>query len=389
MRALFTLALVFVTTILRPNDPLVELPFKIINEHIHFKLTIDQSEPLHFVFDTGAKANLMHENTASRLGLQTLGQQMVRGASGSTTVQRTMVQSVGLKGLHLNNVNFLVMNIDHLMDEDSPLDGVIGAEILNNYVVEINYDQSLIKLYDMGKFKKPEGWQTAQFSLRTYGIPIISSTITLPSGERLTGNYFVDTGAAVTLKLNTPFVNQNELKAKLGPNYSYTSRALSSESEDKVNLLPAYEFFGYQFTNFSIRLSQSTTGVSGFQGFHGIVGLNLLKRFNTIYHYGEKEMYLKKSVHFDEAFPSNHDGVKVKKVNGAFLVEDVFPHSAGFKAGIQKGDIIVSVDGKADFTQHKFHRYFQFQTSAVNLIVERSGKTLHLTLTPQPMLKAN
>lgn len=386
MRKLLLLVAFIGSNVLWANQPRAVLPFKIVNEHIYFELKINESESLQFIFDTGAAANLLNSDTAEKLGIESNGRTSVRGASGSTSIRRSTGHQIDVGGIELGNVAFLLMNIDHLQDEDTPLDGIIGAALLNLFITEINYDDHEIRLYDKDTYKAPENWQTEKFSLRSFNIPVIHASITLPSGKTIDGDYLVDTGAATSVKFNTPFVNQQRLVEAFGPNYEYTSRALSAEAVDKISRITAYTVFGHRFENFTGRLSRGKKGVSSLKSVQGILGLSILKRFNVIYDYGKEVMYLQRSQYYESPFLANHSGMVIEKSNGLFKVEKVYEGSAAHKAGIQKGDLIRLVDNQNRFTRLDFYRYFQEKSKPVSISLERRGKSLSVTLTPQPMI---
>jgi hypothetical protein len=386
MRLISLLILVSISAPAFGQEPVASIPFEIKNGHIYIELKINGSDPLPFVFDTGAAANVMTDHAAESLNIAASGRQTVQGASGSTSIKTANGVTLIVGRIQFEQSTFLILNLDHLADEDTPLSGIVGASILNNFIVSINYDQSEIKLYNQSNFEAPKDWEAHSFSLRTYQVPVIEATITLPSGEKLTGPYLVDTGAATTVKFNTPFVRKNELISELGDHYPYTSRALSNESTDEVSKLPGYEVFGHTFKDFPVRLSQVRSGVSSRSDVHGILGLHILKRFNTIYDYSRRVMYLKPGKLYNETFALNHDGLKVRKQGGAFLVEAVFKNSAAEKAQIQVGDIINSVDGHNELTRSEFHRYFQEAKKPVAVVLQRNGRQMKIQLIPTAML---
>lgn len=367
------------------NQPAAVLPFRIINEHIHFKLSVN-GEELDFIFDTGAAGNVLAKNTATELGMEVTGRQSVQGASGSTVIELSSGHEIQIADITFTRVNFMVMNLDHLQDEDSPLDGIVGAQILNRFVVELNYDESTIRLYERDDFEAPQDWEKQRISLQGFGIPVVTANVSLPNGETLTGPYLVDTGAATTVKFNTPFVNRNELIDKLGDHYDYSSRTLSKTATDEVSRLPAYEVFGHKFEDFTVRLSQGKNGVSGMSQVDGILGLSILKRFNTIYDYYNQTMYLKPNTLYDSKFRTNHDGLKIKKENGGFEVEKVYDESAAALAGIEAGDQITALDGRNDFTRHEFHNYIEEAKKSVEITLTRNGREMKMKLKPKAML---
>ena len=386
MRLLILSLLLSASLRLGATEPVAIIPFEIVNEHIFFKLEVNDSEPLSFVFDTGAAGNVMSDKTADRLGLKRTGKQFVQGASGVTSIENSANHKISIEDITLKGIDFMVMDLGHLGDEDAAVDGIIGATILYRYVVELNYDDMEIRLFQRRGYTPAAGWSKQSISLQAFRIPIVQATINLPNGESLSGPYLVDTGAATTVKFNTPFVNSNDLIDKMGKHYAYSARTLSKTATDEVSRLPSYEVFGHTFEDIAVRLSQGTQGVSAMTQVDGILGLSILKRFNTVYDYYNQAMYLSPSRHYKEHFRFNHDGMKVEKQGGAFKVTAVFPDSPAEAAGIQEGDVIISLDNKKDFTRHTFHNYFEETKVKVQVKLNRNGEMMTLKLSPKRML---
>lgn len=369
------------------QTPNTVIPFTIINGHTHIALELNDSEPLHFIFDTGAAANLMSEETAEMLDIKITGERQVQGASGATTLKNAGGQKITVKGESIENVDFLVVNIDHLKVPGVPLNGIIGFELLNAFVVEIDYEQSEIKLFKKEGFEAPAGWTKETFSLMPFRVPVVNASITLPTGEKISGPYLVDTGAAVSVKFNTPFVKKHKLIGGLGKHYTLASIGLSNaEASDEVSKLPGYEVFGHSFTDFAVRLSKVESGVSSFPQIDGILGIDILKRFNAIYDYANQAMYVKPNSFYSDAFYLNHDGLHLSEQEEGFLVDVVMENSAASAAGIQVGDLITALDGKKDYTRAAFHRYIQQAEKAVEMVVVRDGWELKVNLTPKAVL---
>src|ERR1043166_2243786 len=60
------------------------IPFELVTRHIMVKVTINNSRPLSFVFDTGDKVGIVDADVAKELGLKLEGQLRVGGAGADT-----------------------------------------------------------------------------------------------------------------------------------------------------------------------------------------------------------------------------------------------------------------------------------------------------------------
>ena len=358
------------------------IPFKIVNGHIRVEIIINDS-PLDFVFDTGAATNLLSLRTANRLGLELSGNTDVQGAAGSSKMQMVRNEQFTIGQTLFKRQHFAVMDISHLGDEGNPIDGIIGSSILSQYVVEIDYDKEQLVLHESIKALDISSYKAFKYSLSPYNIPIIETTLELDNGKQLTGKYFVDTGAALAIMFNSNLVKEEGLIDKLGEHYPIISTSLSNSETDQVSLLPKFTLFGFDFEDFSVRLSQAKQGVSSFKGYHGIIGFYLLKRFNTIFDYGNERMYVKPNGHFEDAFPRDHSGLQVRKSNGHYEVINVAKHSAGAEAKIQIGDVIETVDGKTFQSRGELARYFQKTDLEVEIKLKRNGAAMTIKMRPK------
>ncbi len=387
MKKLIIIACLLASSVLVANEPIVTLPFKIHLGHIYIQGQINDGRPINIVFDTGAAANLASEDVADEIGLKTSGKQTVLGASGPVSITSSSGNKLKISdNLALDDQDFLVMNLDHLGDEDYPLDAIIGANILTRYTVEMDFEKGLIHLYSRNNFAAPEGYEAHKFSLAPFNIPVIEGSLIVSDNDNITGPYLVDTGAALALRINTPTVNEKELTKKVTPNFDYSGKALGNESVDKVGRLKSFQILGETFEAIPIRMASVTTGVSSMSNVNGILGLEILKRFNTIYDYKKQVMYVKRNSLSNAPFNESKSGLKLKKRDGYLEIVSVIPASAGDKAKLAAGDQILSVDGKERLTQDQFKAYCRDNDGPILLKILRNGTELTLSLSPFSMI---
>ncbi|NJL76628.1 MAG: PDZ domain-containing protein [Saprospiraceae bacterium] len=83
---------------------------------------------------------------------------------------------------------------------------------------------------------------------------------------------------------------------------------------------------------------------------NGIVGNTILQRFRVIIDYWDEKVYLKPNKYYKAEFPFNRSGLMVVasgKALNMFTVQFVIPNSPAQLAGIEKGDVIVRINGVA------------------------------------------
>lgn len=386
MKKLIILTLLLFSIPVWAQEVITTLPFEIVNGHIYVKVVVDNGRPLNLAFDTGARANLLHEQVAEELGFNIDGVQQVNDASGIVKIKSSYNHSMKVGSLDFRRETFLLMNLDHLGDEDHPMDGVIGGSILDEFITEINFDDSEIRFYERSVFQAPEGFTEEKMTLEPFRVPIINCKLMLNDGTAKEGFYLVDTGAALAIRFNVPLVKKQKLTESLLPNYAYTSRALNSESTDYIGRLPAFEIMGHKFQGFQVRMATDAGGVSGRSSVDGIVGLEILKRFNLIFDYRQEIIYMQPNSLYNTFFLENFSGLKVKKQNGRLQVEAVADNSPALDQGMKTGDEILSVDGQMNLSRMAFLEYVQPMRKDVKLEVLREGKIIFVSLKPRKII---
>ncbi len=155
----------------------------------------------HLMLDTGAERTTLTETAARRLGLLAdFGHaQTMRGIGGSIAVGEVRPDLTTPGGHRLPGVVFAVVPVNFPQVDGQEVDGLLGADMLGAYDLDIDIGHHLILLYDPTDCPNPTlPWRRGytmvegQFSRHRH----IAFPITL-DGQRLRA--FIDTGAQVSL----------------------------------------------------------------------------------------------------------------------------------------------------------------------------------------------
>lgn len=155
----------------------------------------------HLLLDTGAEQTTLTEAAAQRLGLSAdfASKQTMTGVGGAISAGMVRPDLVTAGGRPLPGVVFAVVAVTLPPVGYQQVDGLLGADMLSAYDLDIDLSQHLIFLYDAPKcavptlpWKRPFVEVAAKFSRHRH----LSFPITL-DGKPLTA--FIDTGAQLTL----------------------------------------------------------------------------------------------------------------------------------------------------------------------------------------------
>ncbi len=263
--------------------PTASIPFKLVKNQIVIAAKVDDSQPLNFIFDSGSGLTVMDKK---HLGDRTRIPQVNDFLRTKNVSLRLGPHSMKIKNVYSYDMSFLTESIG------ISIDGIIGYDLLYKYVVHVDYDRSVLELFDFGD--SPEKGNAIRFSLKT-SIPTIQAKVILSENESFDDQFFVMTGAGTHLDLNGPGANERDLINKIG---EVSSSQVGEGNRKMVYLEGNVEafVFGNQFiSNLPVGISTSKSGIQSDKRVAGILGNRVLKMFNLTFDYLNNKIWFSKN----------------------------------------------------------------------------------------------
>lgn len=331
----------------RASASLTTLPFRLSGSHIFIDVRINDSELMHFIFDTGAASTVINQRQAKKLKLSSDGFTPIRSRKGPSLAYYSRNSALRMGELLVEKVRVVHLPLDHLQKAlGKNVDGIIGQDLLKHYVVQINYDTQTIALYDPQTFTPPAGYHAYPFEIIS-GRPYIEGALTLDDGHTLTGRFQVDNGSGASITLYSPTVEKHQVAEKIGRTRTvYTMGFTGIIDRNDAGLLKNFDLGWCQLTNVPIRLNRSAYFKKAFHDGIGHIGNALLKRFNIVFDYQNQVSYWKPNYSFVEEFAAAYSGLVLKtdQREERVIIRHVFTDSPAERAGFTKNDEIVMVD---------------------------------------------
>lgn len=388
-KSLIVLLMIFIAA--KSYAQVAKIPFEFFdNKYIIVHLGVnDSKDTLNFYFDTGATSTLVDSTKAVELGLKPDYEQSVSGAGGSKVYKVVLNQTIFIADkLHIDSTHIVLDDLARLQSRlGRKFDGIIGYSILKDYKTRIDFDHKVIELYPFNVDLDISGYTAIDFDfLRGIPIPQFPVTIELKSGQKLSDTVFFDSGAGLSLLINTPFKIKNNLPGAIGKTITSESENLSSKSVQQEAVIQALEISRFKFRDIPVLLSSDKEGVSSYDGYLGILGSELIKRFNTITDYSEKKLYLKPNSYFNAPFEHDLSGIGLKVENGKVKVSSIVKESEAFGKGLRENDTIVSINNK-DADIETYRAILRKDKTSVKIkYLTDSGKTKEIKITLKRLL---
>ena len=105
----------------------------------------------------------------------------------------------------------------------------------------------------------------------------------------------------------------------------------------------------------------------------GLIGNDILRRFNIIMNYEKRDIYITPNSHFNDPFDYSYPGIELYMVNGKIVIGDVAKDSPAEKAGIQEGDQVIAINKNFSQNLNAYKITLQAPNEKVRLIIRREG----------------
>lgn len=269
------------------------------------------------------------------------------------------------------------------------IDGLLGTDyFFKQNVLEINYNRLYIKTYPSIDSANITGYTKIPMEFDGYNI-FIPMSIAINSTTSLNGRFMLDIGFPSCI-LTSSTVHLHQLDKRITHKVRYYTKyaGVGGESAGYDFICDSVKIADYSFNNVTFSYSTDTAGVLESTNYYGILGGNLLERFNLIFDFSNKDLYIKPSSIFSKPFIYDRLGftfIDRFKTRGGWIVASLTEGSEAEKVGLLCDDKILKVNGipvqTVHYTQQK-HFFDQFSEVKLELLRKDSLITKRFKLIP-------
>ena len=337
-------------------------------------------DSFNFILDTGSGGISLDSATCAEYKIPIKpSDTSITGIGGIRKVSFAFDQSLALPGLKVEHLNFHVNDYEILTSVyGEKVDGIIGYSFFSRYIVKINFDSNKIEIFSPGKIDYPRGGTLLHPAFTN--LPI--QWLNIKDKKKLGFNFYIDTGAGLCLLMSEKFAKDSAILLSKRKPVVTQAEGMGGKLQMRLTVIKEVKIGPYRFRGVPVYLYTDDNNVTSYPFTGGLLGNDLLRRFNMILNYPNREIHISPNNHFFEDFDYAYTGLGIYQVNDKVIVEDVIKGSPADKAQFKVNDEVIAVEKNFSHNIQTYKNILQKPFVSIRVIISRAGVLQELIIYP-------
>jgi hypothetical protein len=243
------------------------------------------------------------------------------------------------------------------------------------YIVKVDFETLVIEIYEPGSIKYPPNGYLLH--------PLFTALPILPlriKDEKTTiANFYLDSGAGLCFLLSKEFVTDSAFLMKKRKFVSIQAEGLGGKKRMELTVIQEVKLGPYHFRKVPTNILDDEYNATSYPYIGGLLGNDILRRFNIVYNYPKKEIHLLPNKHYKDEFDYSYTGLSIYYINDKIVVDDVIKGSPADRAGIKVNDVILAVNNNFSNNITQYKNILQSAGEKVKVVLTRDNAPLIIT----------
>lgn len=331
-------------------------------------------QPLNFIIDTGSGAISLDSATAKEFEIPHVPSgRTINGIAGIREVDVSRNNVLTFPGLVLDSLDFYINNYEILSSVyGEKIDGIIGYSFFSRYIVKMNFDSMRMEVYEPGKINYPR----AGVLLHPLFTALPIQPLTIKDARTVEANFYIDTGAGLCFLMSKQFEQDSAILKKGRRPIAVQVQGLGGKKEMLLTIVKLVQIGPYRFRKVPTNILDDEFNATSYPFLGGLIGNDILRRFNIVFNYPKREIHLIPNGHFNDDFDYSYTGMNMYYVDGLIIADDVIAGSPSEKAGLKKGDVIIAVNSNFSNNINTYRNLMQEVGNKITLLISRDSQPI-------------
>ncbi len=345
---------------------------------------VNNSDPLWFIFDTGASNTVIDTKRAAALGLKATGKIVSNGSAGPAEAQRVRNVAIQFPGFEVSGLTVYTLPVDFFSGHFGiPISGVIGNDIIGRVVTEIDYAKKELSFYDAATYRLEGGGETLPVTLQD-GLPMIQASFEL-ANRTFSGTFEIDTGSTGAIQINTPYVRRHNLLSLVKQSKKENLGGVGGMAEAMAARVESVTLGKYRLVNSIGKLSLAKQGDYSSRSYDGLLGGPIFRRFKLVVDLSKHRITFQPNGSLNDPFEADMSGLELVADGedlATYTIDDLEPNTPATEAGIKGGETLLAIDGRpaSQFSLEEIRQMFMYDGREYDLTLKRDSETVHVKL---------
>ncbi len=328
-------------------------------------------DTLNFILDTGSSGISLDSATAEYLQLKPIpSDRTIRGIAGIRKVSFLYNQQLKFPGLTVDSLDFHINNYGILTAVyGERIDGIIGYSILNRYIIKLDYDSMKVSFHTRGTIRYPRGG----YLLKPFINQLVAQPLRVRDVKPINSRFLYDMGAGLCMLMSRDFIADSNFIDAKKKHWTKQGEGLGGKIDMDLMVIKEVKLGPYRFKNVPVYIFDDENNVTSYPYMGGLIGNDILRRFNIILNYARSDIYITPNSHYGESFDYSYSGVELYLIDGLIIVGDVAKGSPAEAAGLKEGDHVLAVNRNFSQNLNQYKILLQAPNERVKIIFRRDG----------------
>ena len=369
---------------------LVEVPIDTDFGLVWIEVSVNGSDPLPFLLDTGFDYSVIDAGVAASLSLTVSDPDTVPQPGGPVEIGLAEGVTIGMPGGEFPDWTLRVIPIAAASQVvGREFAGIIGHDVLAERVWRIDYEAGTMTVYDASSVLPVNGAEIAVEVIAAE--PFIEAAIEQPHAGTIPGRFKLDTGSTDVAGLNLNFHEGAGVLAPGQTTIPVPGVAVGGETTGILYRIGAFRIGPYSISSPVIGATLESAGFEN-RADAGTIGAAILRQFTLTLDYPRNRILLEPNGSYGEPAGEDLSGLWAVAHGEDFSVamaRFVIPDSPAARAGVQVNDLILAVDG-VPVSELRLSGVFDLLRTGAGstrvLRIDRGGEFFEIPVRLEPLL---
>jgi len=337
-------------------------------------------DTFNFILDTGSGGISLDSATCTEHNIpHSPSGRTINGIAGIREVDFAKNNDLNLPGLKIKGLDFYVNDYEILTNVYGiKIDGIIGYSFFSKYIIKVNPDSSIIEVFEPGSLRYPSGG----YLLHPLFTALPIQPLRIKDSRTVNSNFYLDTGAGLSFLLSKDFIDDSAFLLKKRVLMPVEAQGLGGKKRMMLTIIKEVKIGPYIFRRVPTHILDDEYNITSYPYLGGLIGNEILRRFNVIFNYPKREVHLLPNSHFREPFDYSYSGMSIYYIDGKVIIDDVIKDSPAFKAGFKTDDVILGVNTNFSNDINQYKDILQSEGERVKVLIMRENLPLLINYKP-------